>query len=132
MITYLYWAGVFGLALAILGIIGFKMESWKAAGIVAFLVIFVGWGAYTFHLRQVFVKRWGGVMVIKTSEGRLHLGSTWKEDNLWIETYDPETNTCTFNEYSKGNLLQGKVTIENCNPMLPGGAPQARAAGGSL
>ena len=125
MITYLYWAGVIGLALAILGIIGFKMESWKTAGVVALLVLIVGWGTYTFRLQQVFVKRWGGVMTIRVPEGYFHIGSTWKDDNLWVESYDPETNTCHFNEYSKGNLLQGKVTIDNCNPLLPGGTMPA-------
>ena len=53
----------------------------------------------------------------KTGQIR-HIAATWKDDNLWIENYDPKTNTCHFNEYSKGNLLQGKVTIKNCNPLI--------------
>jgi hypothetical protein len=36
-----------------------------------------------------------------------------------VENYDPATNTCEFREYSKGNLLQGRVIIKNCNPVLP-------------
>jgi len=47
------------------------------------------------------------------------MGATWKDENLWIENYNPETNTCNFSEYSKGNLLQGSVTIKNCNPLMP-------------
>ena len=49
----------------------------------------------------------------------MHIAATWKDDNLWIENYDPATNRCIFTEYSKGNLLEGKVTIKNCNPLLP-------------
>ena len=79
---------------------------------------FFGLGAYYFHFQQVFVKRYGGVMSINVPEGQLHITATWKDDNLWIENYDPKTNTCHFNEYSRGNLLQGKVTIKNCNPLL--------------
>ena len=47
------------------------------------------------------------------------VGATWKDDHLWVENYEPETNTCHFNEYSKGNLLQGRVTIKNCSPLMP-------------
>ena len=35
------------------------------------------------------------------------------------KNYDPATNTCHFNEYAKGNILEGRVTIKNCNPLLP-------------
>jgi len=125
MITYLYWAGVLGLVAATLGILGFKMESWRSAVTIAVVVLLAGWGAYYFHFQQIFVKRWGGVMTITVPEGQLHIGCTWKDDNLWIENYDPATNTCHFSEYSKGNLLQGKVTIRNCNPILPGGPLRA-------
>jgi hypothetical protein len=54
----------------------------------------------------------------------LALAATWKDDNLWVENYDPATNTCHFREYSRGNLLQGTVTIQNCNPMLRGSAAE--------
>lgn len=81
------------------------------------IVFFIGLLAYYFHFEQVFVKRYGGVMSINVPDGQQHILATWKDDNLWIENYDPETNTCHFNEYSKGNLLQGKVTIKNCSPI---------------
>jgi hypothetical protein len=119
MITYLYWTGVLLLAFAVLALIGGKLKSWKVALPVAAVVLVVGWAAYYFHFQQVFVKRWGGVMTIKVPEGQRHIGATWKDDNLWIENFDPETNTCHFSEYSKGNLLQGKVTIKNCSPLMP-------------
>ena len=117
MITYLYWAVVFGLAIAALSLIGGKLNSWKAAFITTGAVMLIGWAAYFFHFEQVFVKRYGGVMTIKVPEGQLHLLSTWKDDNLWVENYEPATNTCHFYEYSKGNLLEGKVIIKNCNPL---------------
>ncbi len=119
MITYLYWALVFIVAMAFLYLLG-RAEKWKAAAIGALVVLFVGWAAYFFHFQQVFVKRYGGVMSIHVPEGQRHIAATWKGDNLWIENYDPATNTCYFNEYSKGNLLQGKVIIKRCDPLLPG------------
>lgn len=119
MITYAYWAAVITLIVGAVVILGVKMDNWKATMVVASLMLFVGWAAYYFHFQQVFVKRWGGVMSITVPPGQYHLGATWKDDNLWIENYEPHTNTCYFNEYSKGNLLQGKVRIENCNPIMP-------------
>jgi hypothetical protein len=117
MITYLYWAVVVGLAMAAIVIFGVKMNNLRAALIAAAVVLLVGWAAYYFYLQQVFVKRWGGVMSIDVPEGQYHVAATWKDDNLWIENYDPKTNICTFSEYSRGNLLQGRVTIKNCNPL---------------
>jgi hypothetical protein len=61
-------------------------------------------------------------MSITVPDGQSHIAATWKDDNLWVENYDPKTNSCYFNEYSKGNLLQGRVVIKNCNP-LKGTAP---------
>lgn len=57
-------------------------------------------------------------MSITVPDGQYHVSATWKDDHLWIENYDPETNTCHFSEYSKGNLLEGRVTIKNCNPLI--------------
>ena len=118
MVTYLYWAIVLGLIIAVLVLIGGKMEQWKTAAISAVVIMVIGFSAYYFHFQQIFVKRYGGVMAISVPEGQLHLAATWKDDNLWIENYDPVTDTCHFTEYSRGNLLQGKVTIKNCNPLL--------------
>jgi hypothetical protein len=117
MITYFYWAVIFGCAIAALAFIGGKYDNWKAAFITAAVITLIGWGAYFFHFEQVFVKRYGGVMTVTVPEGHHHILATWKDDNLWIENYNPEKNTCEFHEYSKGNMLQGKVTIKNCNPV---------------
>lgn len=139
MITYLYWAAVVGLAVAFLVLVGVKMGSRKAAVAVAAAVLVVGWAAYYFYLQQMFVKRWGGVMAITVPEGQHHIAATWKDDNLWVENYDPKSNTCIFSEYSRGNLLQGRVLIKDCNPLglglgkdganAPGVAPTARSLG---
>jgi hypothetical protein len=117
MITYLYWSGIF-VSAAILFAVCAKMDNWKTGTLLAVVVLLLGWSTYYFRLQQIFVKRYGGVMTIQVPDGHYHLGSTWKDDNLWIESYDPKTNNCIFSEYSKGNLLQGKVTLKNCNPLL--------------
>lgn len=116
MITYLYWLMVVGVAAAILFGLA-KLNFWRAGLVGAAITLMVGLVAYYFHFEQVFVKRYGGVMAISVPKGYEHIAATWKDDNLWVENYDPKTNTCHFNEYSKGNLLQGKVTIKNCNPI---------------
>ncbi len=119
MITYFYWTAIFILAALALYGLGVKAAKWKVAITVSFIILAIGWSTYYFRLQQVFVKRYGGVMTIVVPAGQHHLGATWKDDNMWIENYDPETNSCIFSEYAKGNLLQGKVTIKNCNPLLP-------------
>lgn len=116
MITYLYWFATIALVLIIGFIGGHKLGHWKITAIVAIIIILASWLAYYFRFQQVFVKRYGGVMTLEVPAGHFHMGATWKDDNLWIENYNPTTNTCIFTEYSKGNILQGKVTIKNCNP----------------
>ena len=124
MITYLYWAAVMALALGALWA-GAVSIGKPLGGLVAAVAILVaGWLAYSFHFENVFVKRWGGVMSVTVPDGQHHLGATWKDDNLWVENYDPASNTCEFREYSKGNLLQGRVIIKNCNPVLPPFTPR--------
>jgi len=115
VITYLYWILVFGLSILSLWAFG-RLNRWKPGFIGAAIILVVGWLAYFFHFEQLFVKQYGGVMTISVPAGQMHLSATWKENHLWVENYDPATNTCYFSEYSKGNLLQGRVVIKNCNP----------------
>lgn len=124
MITYLYWIFVLAAAIGFTYLLGGRFKQWKIglAGMASILV--VGALAYFFHFQQVFVKHWGGVMTISIPEGQYHMGATWKDDHLWIENYDPKSNTCHFREYSKGALLEGKVLIKNCNPILPSDTPK--------
>ena len=118
MITYLYWIAIIAIAFGLFYYIGYKLEAWKISAIVCASVLLTGFLAYHFHYQQIFVKRYGGVMTIKVPEGELHIATTWKDDNLWVENYNPETNICHFREYSRGAVLQGQVTIKNCNPLL--------------
>lgn len=119
MITYLYWAGIITTALLLFAVCA-KMENWKTGIILALVTLLVGWSTYYFRLQHIFVKHYGGVMTIHKDASLYHLGATWKDDNLWVENYDAESNSCIFTEYSKGNLLQGKVIIKNCNPLISG------------
>ena len=131
MITYLYWIGVGAIALAVLYLLGLRVGRWKNAFILSAVIVLVAWIAYFFYFQQLFVKRYGGVMSITVPEGQQHIAVTWKDDNLWVQNYDPETNECIFTEYSKGNLLEGRVIIRNCNPLkldnaLPASPPDSR------
>jgi len=118
MITYLYWIAVILAALLLGWTIG-RFIKWKFGVIAALLVVITGWLAFYFQYEQMFVKNYGGVMSVRVPDGQMHLSATWKEDHLWIENYDPKSNTCYFSEYSKGHILQGQVAIENCNPLGP-------------
>jgi hypothetical protein len=127
MITYLYWGAVIALVVAVMAIFAGKMNSIRGALIASGVVLIAAWGAYYFYLEQIFVKRYGGVMSIDVPAGQHHIAVTWKDDNLWVENYDPASNTCIFSEYSRGSLLQGRVTLKNCNPLMPS-QPAVRAA----
>jgi hypothetical protein len=118
MITYLYWLLVLGAAFAVLALFGLRLGQFKTGVIGAAVVLMIGWSAYYFHFQNIFVKHYGGVMSIRVPDGQRHIAATWKDDHLWIENYDPATNTCIFSEYAKGNLLEGKVIIKDCNPLL--------------
>lgn len=117
MITYFYWTVVFITTGGIFYLFFKQAKNIKLALISSAIVFLAGTSLYYFYLEQVFVKRWGGVMHISIPEGQRHIATTWKEDNLWVENYDPKTNTCYFNEYSRGNLLEGRVVLKNCNPL---------------
>jgi hypothetical protein len=118
MITYTYWIIAIILVAGTFVLLN-RTTTVKTGMIGASAVLFIAWAAYFFHFQQVFVKHYGGIMSVSVPKGQMHIAATWKDDNLWVENYDPGTNTCHFNEYSKGNLLQGKVLIKNCSPLLP-------------
>jgi hypothetical protein len=122
MITYLYWFFVIFISAAVAWPVA-RFLNWRAELALASLLLLVGWGLFYFKYEQFFVKNYGGVMTLTMPQGQVHLSSTWKDDHLWIENYDPKNNTCYFSEYSKGHMLQGQVVIENCNPVLPAQRP---------
>jgi hypothetical protein len=120
MITYLYWGVVIVLAVLAVAVLAGRMNSMFGGLVVAAVILVGGWAAYYFHFEQIFVKRFGGVMSIAVPRGQQHISATWKNDNLWIENYDSATDTCIFSEYSRGNLLEGRVLIKRCNPLRLG------------
>jgi hypothetical protein len=124
MITYLYWGIVIVLVVGVMTVFAGKLNNIRLALVASAVILAVGWGAYYFHFQQIFVKRFGGVMSISVPQGQRHIAATWKDDNLWVENYDPATNTCIFSEYSRGNVLQGQVKIKDCNPLMPEPAAQ--------
>lgn len=131
MITYLYWFLVAVIIFAVLFGVGVRMGKWKPALILAAVLWLIGTGLYYFWLEQIFVKRLGGTMALAVPEGQQHIAATWKGDNLWLENYNPDTNECVFREYSRGNLLEGKVVIKNCNPVrqsAPSGDQEPRTS----
>lgn len=117
MVTYLYWVLVAALVFGALFLLGVRHERWKPALIASAVIWLIGTLLYYFWLEQIFVKRFGGRMAITVPEGQMHISATWKDDNLWIENYDPRTNECIFSEYSRGNVLEGRVVIRQCNPL---------------
>jgi hypothetical protein len=125
MITYIYWILVIALAFGLVFFFGGRLGRWRGAAVAAVVVLLIGWAAFYFFFQQIFVKRYGGVMTIRVPAGQQHIAATWKEDNLWVENYDPRTNECIFSEYSKGSVLEGRVTIKNCNPIARPGPPVA-------
>ncbi|MFZ5757376.1 MAG: hypothetical protein ACOY3X_10765 [Pseudomonadota bacterium] len=117
MVTYLYWFLLVALVLGVFMGLGVRFGQWKWGFLAAIVIGAAGALAYYFYFEQIFVKRYGGVMSISAPEGRLHLGSTWKDDHLWVESWDPQENKCYFTEYARSHMLQGSVVIENCNPL---------------
>ena len=123
MINYVYWLAIF----AVLFCVAFftvKTRFWKTGATIGATILFGAWALFYFKYEQYFVKNLGGTMSISVPNGQIHIGITWKDDNLWVENFDPKTNTCYFGEYSKGNMLQGKVVIKHCNPALPSTNPE--------
>ncbi len=118
MVTYIYWFSVIGVALLLFAILA-RMDHWKSAVSVALVILIGGWGAYYFKFENLLARSYGGVMEVTVPEGMHNIGMTWKENSLWVENYDPESNTCIFKERTPGGIWQGEVRLHNCNPMMP-------------
>ncbi len=118
MVTYLYWFLLAAIIFATLFGLGVYKGWWKAAIVLALIFLVSGTLTYYFYFEQMFVKRWGGVMRVEIPAGHLHMQTTWKGDNLWIQNYNPAKNECIFGEYSRGSMLEGRVIIKNCNPAM--------------
>lgn len=123
MITYIFWFALISLMVAI-GAVTYKTRFWKTGAFIGAIIFFTLWGYYHFRWEQVLVKNYGGTMTLSVPKGLIHIGITWKDENIWIENYDPKTNTCYFSEYARGHLLEGKIVIKHCNPALPSANPE--------
>ncbi len=119
MLTSIYWLIVFTIILALFYLFAVRLSKLKPALVITFALAVLSYSFYYFYFEQLLVKRYGGSMVITNPEGQHHLGVTWKDDHLWIESYDPIKNECIFREYSRGSMLEGEVRLRNCNPLLP-------------
>ena len=118
LINFGYMLVVFIIALAIGGI-GYKVK--KVLGIFLFgFTLIAGYVMWTSYFENVLAKRFGGVMTVSTPEGEYHMLSTWKDDNLWIQSYDPQTGICHFREHSRIGMLEGEVRIKDCAPWYIG------------
>ena len=63
---------------------------------------------------------------ITLPEGQVHLGAQWSGNQLWVESFDPRTATCTLSQYEGGKPVEGStVTFKNCRAGM-GGGPMAR------
>lgn len=117
MLTNLYWIAVAALIFAVFYLLAVRLNKMKPALIVALLMAVISHFFYYYYLEQILVKRYGGSMNVQVPEGQYHIGVTWKDDNLWIQNYDPASNQCIFREYSRGSVLEGEVRLRNCNPL---------------
>lgn len=66
---------------------------------------------------QFVARNFGGDIQVSIPPGTQLVTMTWKESNLWVLYYDPKTGTCTFREDAVGDVLEGTVTIADCNPI---------------
>jgi hypothetical protein len=99
------------------GFAGYKIK--KSIGFIAVLVVLgLGYIMHVSYFENMFAKRFGGVLNVSTPAGHYHLVSTWKDDNLWQESFDPKTNSCVFREWSRSGVLEGEVRTANCNPAV--------------
>ena len=116
MITYAYWFLVIALIAAVVFFVGFRMDAWKATFVVSAVILLTGWGAYYFHFEQIFVKKWGGVMSVSVPDGQRHISATWKDENLWIENYDPEKNICHSVNIPKAIYCRAECRLKTVIP----------------
>lgn len=117
MLTHLYWLCVVIVVFGSFYLVAVRLGQVKAALVVAVVLGVISHSFYYFYLEQLLVKRYGGTMSLTQPAGTYHMGMTWKDDHLWIQSYDPRTNECLFREYSRGSVLQGEVRVRQCNPV---------------
>lgn len=67
-------------------------------------------------------KKDAGAKEIELPEGQIHLGAQWAGNELWVESFDPKTATCTFSQYQNGKVVEAStITFKNCRAGAAGG-----------
>lgn len=62
---------------------------------------------------------------VELPAGSLHLSAQWFDGELWIETLDPKSGTCTFSQYQNGKPVDATIiTLKNCRAAI--GGPMTR------
>ena len=64
---------------------------------------------------QAMTRKFGGSMSYDIPAGTELISITWKESNMWVLCYDPQTNSYTFKESSLYGAMEGSVVVKNCN-----------------
>lgn len=60
-------------------------------------------------------RQFGSSVSLAIPPGAQLVSMTWKDDSLWHLYYLPGENTCVFKENSLLGVLEGSVTVPNCN-----------------
>lgn len=84
--------------------------------LIAAMIAIVGLVGLT-GCEQYVAKKFGGTTELKIPEGSQLVNVTWKHESIWYLVYFEATNTCHFNESSSLGVLEGKVVINDCNPI---------------
>lgn len=62
-------------------------------------------------------RKWGGDISFVAPQDVQLVSMTWKESSLWVLYYLPAEKACVFKESSHWGVLEGSVTVLNCNPL---------------
>lgn len=66
---------------------------------------------------QYVARSFGGTTKYSLPAGAQLVSMTWKDSDLWVLYYLPDTGKCVFAESSAIGMLEGSVILEKCNPV---------------
>jgi len=95
----------------------YKAGQVKKGAIIGIIIFISSIIVYKAFLEQILAKSYGGNYTVVVPDGMRFYNITWKDSDLWVGWYDPKEKECVFKEDSKFNILQGKITIKNCEPI---------------
>jgi hypothetical protein len=61
-------------------------------------------------------------IVINLQPGLVHIGTQWVNGQIWVESFDPITNSCLLRQYdARGKMVEGgsKVRLRACRIAPP-------------